>query len=311
MNRIFLQRISFFNLPWWGLKIGFYIVYLVFIQIANSDGDSIGESMFVNTLVGLVMISIIEVSQYCLQLFFSEKHYMKALLIGSANYITLAIIAYYFLHESDNAVSTQIWNKDIEASWKLFLGNFNKFYLTFVKYAVILTLLRQVLSFVRMNVHKGKRIVSVVNRGNQGIGDMPTERPDQFEFFFDGHRTMKFKAGKTIYALDIFTTVYLEVNDEITTIYRVNGVPLKVKIPLSKFREWLPKDRFFQIHKSRIIAIHYLLCETNGHVYMNYYEKTPLKLGNQERYPQYKAWKERNLLQNNKKRFSNGENENL
>lgn len=295
MNRIFLQRFSVFNLPWWSLKIGFYILYLAFIQITNSGGESVLESIYVNALIGIVMISIIEVSQYCLQLMFSQKRYVKALLIGSANYITLAIIGYYILHERDNSISAQIWNKDIEASWKMFLGNFNKFYLTFVKYAVILALLRQVLSFVRINVHEGKRINTSADRDNQGTGDVPTERPNQSEFFFDGHRTMKFKAGTEIYVIDIPTIVYLEVKDEITTIYRVSGAPLEVKIPLSKFHEWLPEDRFFQIHKSRIMAIHHFLRETNGHVYMNSYEDKPLKLGNQERYPQYKAWKERNF----------------
>ncbi|MBD1434797.1 LytTR family transcriptional regulator DNA-binding domain-containing protein [Sphingobacterium sp. DN00404] len=310
MNRI-LQRFSVLNLPWWSLKIGFYIVYFAFIQITNSGGESVLENVFVNTVMVIVMISIIEVSQYCLALFFFQKRYLEAFLKGSANYITLAIIGYYFLHENDNVVSAQIWNKDIDASWGMFLKNFSKFYLTFVKYAVILTLLRQVLSFVRKNVYKGKRIVSLVDRNNQETGDVPTERPNEFEFFFEGHRTMKFKAGKEAYVIDIATIVYLEVKDEKTTIYRVSGAPLEVKIPLSTFHEWLPEDRFFQIHKSRIIAINYFLFEKIGHVYMNYYEKTPLKLGSQKRYPQYKAWKERNLLQNNKKRFSNGENENL
>ncbi|WP_165384605.1 LytTR family transcriptional regulator DNA-binding domain-containing protein [Sphingobacterium corticibacterium] len=262
----------------------------------NTDGESVGERIAVNFLLGIVMISIIEVSQYCLQLLFSYRRYLKALLVGSANYIILAIIGYYILHESDNSVSAQIWNKDIEPSWQMFLGNFSKFYLTFVKYAVILTLLRQVLSFDRINVHEGKRIGSMVDKDNQGTGEVPTERPNQFEFFFDGHRTMKFKAGKEAYLIDISTIVYLEVKDEITTIYRVSGAPLEVKVPLSKFQEKLPEDRFFRIHKSRIIAIRYFLYETNGHVCMNYYEKKQLKLGSQKRYPQYKAWKEHNLL---------------
>lgn len=299
MNQIFLPFFSFFNTlsPWCRLKIGFYIVYLIFIQTMNTDGESVAERMAVNFLLWIVMISIIEVSQYCLQLLFSQRRYLKALLIGSVNYIILAMIGYYIIHGSDNSVSAQIWNKDIEPSWQIFLGNFNKFYLAFVKYAVILTLLRQqVLSSARINVHEGKRIGSVVDKDNQRTGDVPTERPNQFEIFFDGHRTMKFKAGKEAYLIDISTIVYLEVKDEITTIYRVSGAPLEVKVPLSKFQEKLPEDRFFRIHKSRIIAIRYFLYETNGHVCMNYYEKKQLKLGSQKRYPQYKAWKERNLL---------------
>src|SRR5690606_25167332 len=221
MNRIFLKRLSIFNLPWRILKIGFYIIYLVFIQIANSGGESLHENIIVNAVMGIVMITIIELSQQCLALFFFQKRYLEAILKGCAYYIVFAIMGYYFLHENDNLVSAQIWNKDIEPSWGMFLKNFSKFYLTFVKYAVILTLLRQVLSVVRKKVHERKRIVSVDARDTQGISDVSTQRPNPFEFFFDGNRILKFKAGKEAYLIDISTIVYLSVSDDITTIYRV------------------------------------------------------------------------------------------
>lgn len=314
MRPVFFKHFSSLLLHWWPwLKIGFYIFYFLFIQLSNSVESSFAR-FFVNTLFVIVAIGIIEIGFNCLQHICRSRRYKKAILILGGSYIGLAVIGYYILHGSRNIVATEIWNRQIEASWMTFLASFNQFYWTFFKYAVILFLLKQILLLIRLlevrgraNVatfpevkallsHPSYQTVTSADMDIQDIGSLPIARADQFGRLLDGYRKLKFKAGSVTYMLDIVTIVYLEVHDEITTIYRIDGSHLEVKIPLSKFCEWLPKNRFVRIHDSRAVAIPYIFREVKSHVYMISYEDRPLKLGSQEKYPLYKKWKEYNLL---------------
>src|SRR5690606_38066515 len=96
--------------------------------------------------------------------------------------------------------------------------------------------------------------------------------------FPDNDDKLPIKVGTVTHMLDVRNIVYLEVQDEMTTIYQVDGSSLEVKIPLSRFCERLPKDRFVRIHDSRVIALPYIAREVGGQVYMSFYEDRPLKI---------------------------------
>src|SRR5690606_10854559 len=292
----FLQSAAFYS-RWLWLKIGFYIVYFLFIQIANSTELSFW-GIFVNTLIWLVMVGIIEISQYCLHLSFPNRRYINAILILGGNYITLAVIGYYILHESENFVATKIWNQEIDASWYTFLSNYNKFYWAFFKYGIILSLIKQIMDLFGTKAVLSDRLYTpdCTDVGVENSVSPLLEKTDEPKEFPNSYGILPVKVGTVTHMLDVFKIVYLEVQDEITTVYQIDGFHLEVKISLSKFYKELPKDRFVRIHDSRVIALPYLVSEKQGHVYMRGYEDRALKLGKHERFPEYKKWKENNRL---------------
>lgn len=297
MRSVFLRYISTFSLHWWPwLKIGFYGSYFLFFQISNDAGSSTARFL-VNILIFVVAIGIIEICQYTLQLLFRRRRYKKAILVLGGSYSALAIIGYYSIHGSDNSVSAVLWDRQFEASWSTFLGSFNRFYWTFFKYGLILFLLKQILLLIRLRAPKDQTIVPSLTEINAVLSESPYHPAMAMEIeeqkdFPDNDDKLPIKVGTVTHMLDVRNIVYLEVQDEMTTIYQVDGSSLEVKIPLSRFCERLPKDRFVRIHDSRVIALPYIAREVGGQVYMSFYEDRPLKISTSETYPEYKRWKE-------------------
>lgn len=303
MRSVFLNYLSTFSLHWWPwLKIGFYCSYFLFFQISNYAESSVVRFL-VNILIFLSAIGIIELCQYMLHLLFRRRHYTKALMVLGSSYIVLAILGYYIIHVKENIVSDVLWNRQFEASWSAFLKSFSRFYWTFFKYALILFLLKQVLLLIRLRGAKNRGanplfitmepILTDAVRPQGATISMGFESPKDFPDHAD---KLPVKVGSITHMLDISNIVYLEVQDEITTIYQVDGSPLQVKIPLSRFCERLPKDRFVRIHESWAVALPYIARESGGKIYMRFYEDHPLKISTSDRYPAYKKWKEHNRL---------------
>lgn len=313
MKSVFSKHFSSFLLHWWPwLKIVFYIFYFFFIQMSNSVESSFAR-FFVNTLFFIVAIGIIEIGLYCLQQVFRRRRYKNAVLTFLGSYIALAIAGYYILHGNQNFVATEIWNREFEASWRTFLLNFNQFYWAFFKYAMILFLIKQMVLLLRLLKVRERANLAIfpetaptlsdwsfpVNNTNDIVVESlisPAIEQDQPVRLFDNAHKVTFKVGLVTYMLDIDAVVFLEVYDDITTIYRTDGSCFKVKVSLTQLCEWLPKDRIVRIHDSRAVALRYIFREAKGHIYMNFYEDRPLKLGDQKKYRLYKKWKEHNLM---------------
>jgi len=279
MRPFFLKRILLFFLHRWNwLKVAFYSIYFLFLQISNNGALSFFDFIVI-TLIFFVAIGVIELCQYALGLLFSERRYMRASFVFSGSYMMLATLGYYVIHGNENHMSTFMWNPEVEASWSAFLGGFNRFYWTFFKYGVILFLLKKILHSI-----KSRKIPrDDMNSGKST--DLAQE-----------NMTLTVKSGITTYMVNIFRIVYLEVKDEITTVYLIDGPPLEVKISLTKFFEQLPKNRFVRIHDSWVVALPYIAREAQGYIYMNNYNDKPLKLGKPERFSEYKKWRDDNKL---------------
>lgn len=310
MRSSFFKNFSRFSLHWWPLlKANFYIFYFFVIQISNIVDWSF-QRFIVNALVYIVAIGVIEISQYGLRLFFRKRRYLRAVLIWGVNYGALAVIGYYVLHGSDNFVATEIWNRQIEASWTIFLLNFNQFYFAFFKYAVILFLIEQMLFLLRVlsfrkrtNPVRFSEMEPVPSQSIQvtNLDDIDlessispsSEQKDKPRKLSSGYHILPIKVGAVTYMLDVFKIVYLEVQDEITTVYQIDGSHFEAKISLSKFCELLPDHRFMRIHDSRAVALPYIIKEKKDCLYMLGYEDIALKLGSSEKYlGKYKKWKE-------------------
>ncbi|NGM66734.1 LytTR family DNA-binding domain-containing protein [Sphingobacterium sp. SGR-19] len=220
-------------------------------------------------------------------------------MICGINYSTIALIGYYVLHSSNNFVATEVWNREVDASWTIFLLNFSQFYGAFFKYAVILFLIERLLFLLRVlsfrkRTNLSNRSLQIVDPGEVKNLIMPLlEQWDQLIELSSRYRILPIKAGTVTYMVNIFKIVYLEVTDEITTVYQIDGSHFEVKISLSKFCELLPDSRFMRIHDSRAVALPFIIKEKKDCLYMLGYEDTGLKLGSSEKYlGKYKKWKE-------------------
>lgn len=260
----------------------------------------------------LVAVSIMENSQSVLRLAFRRRYFKNATVKLLASYTLLSIFGYYSIH-GQNILADEVWNRKFEASWSTFLPAFNVFYWTFFKYGAMLFLFRQLLLLSRLLIRKERALHAAMFRktaeppvcvlGSESELDITKERsvlplqeknvkmllPLQTD-------VLSVKVGATTYILDIKNIVYLEVQDETTTVYQVDGTYIAIKIALSRFFERLPKDRFVKIHDSRVAALSYIVKEKQGHLYMSGYEEKGLKMGKPERFPDYKQWKENNRL---------------
>ncbi len=311
MHSLLFKKFFKKHLLWWPLiRASFYIFYFVVIQIINSM-EWTYDRFKVNILIFITAIFIIEVSLRCFRLFFYKKRYLKAVLICSINYSAIALIGYYVLHSSDNFVAREIWNREVDASWTIFLLNFSQFYGAFFKYAVILFLVEHMLFLLRViSFRTGKNSVRpsemepMLSDRRSQIAN-PTElkekdlvssslaRKSDLQEFDNNSHILPIKARSITYMLNIFKIVYLEVCNEITTVYQLDGSHFKVNIPLSKFCEWLPESRFMRVHESRVVALPYIIKEKGDCLYMLGYENLGLKLGRSEKYlGKYKEWKE-------------------
>lgn len=288
-------RITYFSLfSWLWLKIGLYCFCFLFFQLSNDGGASLTR-FGANVVIFMAAVGIIETGQYSLQLLLRKRAYRKGTLILVGSYTVLAILGFYVFHGSDNLVSSEIWNKKIEASWSAFIRGFNVFYWTFFKYALIFLLAKQVFLFWKLIKYKEVKLTALDKESRSAhleVGAAALENKRALEDF--GMLTIK--SGKVTYMLSVENIVYLEVCDELTTVYQINGEELELKISLSRFFEMLPKSRFVRVHESRVIALPYVLREEQGCIYMTSYEDKALKLGNSERYPAYKEWKESNRV---------------
>ncbi|PRD46592.1 LytTR family DNA-binding domain-containing protein [Sphingobacterium haloxyli] len=224
------------------------------------------------------------------------------------------MITFYVLHRSDNFIATEIWDRQFEASWGTFMPTFSKLYWTFFKYAVILFLAKQVLLIFRLLPFSDAAKLITVPETKAALSDQsdkeltaqrdrevenalpPLEKVDRSNERWDSSGLLPVRVGRVTYILDVFNIVYLEVHDDTTTVYQKDGSDIAVKYPLSKFYNRLPKGRFVRVNESRVVALPYVWKDNDGHIYMRTYEDKGLKLGRQDKFPEYKEWKDRNKL---------------
>lgn len=284
MKPVFSNYFSTFlfrHWPW--VKGGFYTLYFLFIQLTNS---AYGEEsplirLLVNILFCTAAISVVEISQLALRLIFRRRRYKKAILHLTGSYLLLATAGYVVFH-GQNVLADEVWDKRFEASLTAFIPGFTAFYGAFLKYGVILFMLKQLLLLLRL----------------LGIKKIATHSipPDKEGDVAIPMKVLSIKAGATTYILDVNNIAYLEVQDETTTVYEGNGSSISIKKPLSELFAGLPKDRFVRIHDSRVVALAYIKKEERGHLYLTGYEDRALKLGGPDKQQEYKEWKERNRI---------------
>src|SRR5690606_10042535 len=266
------------SLPWWSnLKTIFYIGYFVFFQVYNHGSESFIH-FIINTLFLVIAICIIEITQYGLKLAFRKHNYGKAVLVILGNYVSFALLGYYILHGSQNILANLIWDRQFEASRSSFLHGFNLFFWTFFKYGIIVFLIGEImllLKLVQFKKHVNLSVLSTeqVNFIDQlyhvfqgknecrktDVGLLPPDKDDinyTVEKLKEG-RKLSVKSGSVIYVIDPLKIVFMEVQDQLTTIHLVNGTSQTLKVSLSKLEEWLSPDQFARINDKHIIAFQY------------------------------------------------------
>lgn len=277
---------------WRWVKGGFYTLYFIFIQLTNSapHEESPFIRLFVNIIFCAAAIGVVEISQHSLRLIFRRRCYEQGFCCLMDGYLLLATAAYLIVH-GENIIANEVWNRRFEASLSTFIPGFTAFYGAFFKYGVILYLLKQLLLLLQLP--RIKKTATHAIPPDQGAEvAILTDLQNKWWLM----NVISVKVGATTYILNINNIAYLEVQDEMTTVYERNGSSISIKMSLSRLFAGLPKDRFVRIHDSRVVALAYIKKEERGHLYLTGYEDRGLKLGGADTQREYKRWKERNQI---------------
>ncbi|WP_437917843.1 hypothetical protein [Sphingobacterium sp. LRF_L2] len=132
-------------LPWrqW-IKIELYSLYFLFMQFSNTKFYTYGQ-FFSRAIVSVVFLLLVDFIYYRLYKDVHMQLWRNLFFVLVGLYISLALLGYLFFHGFDNIISANLWNKEVPATWILYLKNFSHFFLQAAKYSLILFLCKVII----------------------------------------------------------------------------------------------------------------------------------------------------------------------